>query len=165
MKNNKGKFPRTERQFLSDAKYLSSYRRATIQFPLRYFLPNRRGAVMDTQKPLASVYRILSFADAIFIGTYYRRTYPRGSGEMPWCSGHSNSHISLRGLLLRACIRAPSFDAQVSYFFIAYLKRSASSLRAGRHKFIKVCTSSDSCERLLLPYPSSPLPTRLSAKR
>lgn len=47
--------------------------------------------MMDTQKPLISVYRILPFA-AIFIETSYR--YDASAG------GHSNSHISLRGLLL-----------------------------------------------------------------
>lgn len=69
----------TERQFLSGTEWSIPRRTiaratATIQFPSRYFyLTDDGGAVMDTQKPLTSVYRILAFADAIFIGTSYRR--------------------------------------------------------------------------------------------
>lgn len=37
--------------------------------------------MMDTQEPLTSVYRILSFADAIFIGTLYRRTDGGGAAR------------------------------------------------------------------------------------
>lgn len=123
-------YPRTERQFLSDAKCLSPG--AMSQFPLKYFLLNRSRAVIDTRKPLASVYRILSFADAIFIGTFYRRA----AGDAVVADTRTPIY-HYGGLLLRSCIYAPSFDVQVSYFFIAYLKRDPSSLRAGRHKFIK----------------------------
>jgi len=119
----------TERQFLSDTWWSIPDRLSpsdgAIQFPSRYFYLTDGGAVMDTQKPLTSVYRILPFA----MQFSSERSIDAQNGGMSAQERTLELPYIITRTFTTARVYAPSFDAQVSYFFIVCLKRGASSRR------------------------------------
>lgn len=76
--------------------------------------------MMDTQKPLTSVYRILPFADAIFIGTSYRGCAP-GRGDAG-AGADTRSPIYHYADFYYSCIRSKFSTLKSVIFFYRLLE-------------------------------------------